>query len=278
LLCARFCHYARHQFWQLAVSAMANSDSLDRSTLSISATPDDAQGRRRPNPGATGGGGGRRREPAGGGRSVALNLVLAVLVAGLMVAGWFVANQHQLLTAEQKARQSAEQRLTVLEDRLRVTDEALTETGQDTGKQIDRWESEIRKLWAVSNERNKKWIEDNQAAVAKQRKQADNLAQAQKKLQSQLSDLQKSLGSIAELSRSVAAVDKKVGEVASTQSELVGRVNSARQAVASLQTGLVNRVEENEQAVASMDAYRTQLNQRLAKLERAQSTATGLAP
>ncbi len=232
-------------------------------------TPDSTARRR--------GGGGRRRPDSAKSSSIAVNLVLAVLVAGLMVAGWFLANQHQLLVAEQAAREAAEQRLAVLEDRLRVTDEALTETGADTGKQINRWESEIRKLWAVANERNKKWIKANETGLAAQTKGLESARSAQKQLVTQLAAIEKSVAKLADINVSVKRLDTKVGEIGATQKELVGRVNSARQAVASLQAGLVNRVEENEQAVASMDAFRGQLNQRLTRLEQSLNTAPGPA-
>lgn len=254
---------------------MANSTNQNRPTPTISASPDESQGRRRGG-GVGGADSGRRRSGgSGGGSSIAINLVLAILVAGLMVAGWFLANQHQMLGEEQQARKSAEQRLLVLEDRLRVTDEALTETGADTGKQINRWESEIRKLWAVANERNKDWIKANEAAVAAGAKQSKSLQATQQKLQQQLAALDASVAKLGKLSDSIAGVDKKVQDVAETQQQMVGRVNAARQAVASLQAGLTNRVEENEQAVASMDAYRGQLNKRLADLERALALPSG---
>ena len=129
-------------------------------TSSLSANPDDSTGYRR---GGKGGGSGRRRSAGGsggGGRSLGVNLILAVLIAGLVVAGWFIANQHQLLTAEKKALDSAESRIALLEERLRMTDETLIDSEQETEEQIGFWESEIRKLWAVSNERNRKWIKD----------------------------------------------------------------------------------------------------------------------
>ncbi len=254
---------------------MANNSNQNRPTPTLSTSPDESQGRRRAGGVGSADAGRRRSGGSGGGSSIAINLVLAILVAGLMVAGWFLANQHQMLSEEQQARKAAEQRLLVLEDRLRVTDEALTETGADTGKQINRWESEIRKLWAVANERNKDWIKANEAAVAAGAKQAKTLQAAQQKLQQQLTALDASVAELGKLSTSIARVDKKVGDVAATQQEMVGRVNAARQAVASLQAGLTNRVEENEQAVASMDAYRGQLNKRLADLERALALPSG---
>ena len=55
----------------------------------------------------------------------------------------------------------------VLEERLSATDNAMMQEGQDTKEQIGFWQDEIRKLWAVSNERNKKWIKDNERSINK---------------------------------------------------------------------------------------------------------------
>ena len=54
----------------------------------------------------------------------------------------------------------------------------------------------------------------------------------------------------------------------SAQRDLTDKVNVAQQTVAGLQSGLAGRVSENEQAVAAIDAYRLQLNSRLADIER----------
>ena len=71
------------------------------------------------------------------------------------------------MAKEQKALEDAEQRIAQLESRLRMTDETMTVSENDTKKQINFWESEIRKLWAVSNERNKEWIKKNEASLSK---------------------------------------------------------------------------------------------------------------
>lgn len=231
---------------------------------SISASPDDAAGARR-----GGGGGGRRRAAKDrGGSSIGVNLILVILLAGLMVAGWFVANQQQTLVAEKQAREAAEARIALMEDRLRMTDETLTEAGSETKSELGRWESEIRKLWAVSNERNKKWIEDNQAALKKHNGSLANLNKKQADLGTQLTSLQRSVAQQGDLRGELSQVSKQLEQMLKTQRELVDKVNAARQSVASLQAGLANRVTENEQAVASMDAYRVQLNNRLDALER----------
>ena len=101
-----------------------------------------------------------RRAPAKAPSSgMGTTLVLAIMVAGLAGAGWFIANQQQTLLAEQSRLDEANSRLAYLEERLSATDSAMSQEGQDTKQQINLWESEIRKLWAIANERNKEWIQ-----------------------------------------------------------------------------------------------------------------------
>ena len=234
---------------------------------SLSANPDDSSGYRR---GGRGGGSGRRRttSSAGGGRSIGVNLILAVLIAGLAVAGWFLANQHQLLTDEKKALDAAESRIALMEDRLRMTDETLIDSEQDTDEQIDFWEAEIRKLWAVTNERNRKWIKDNEAGLTK-------LGKTLTAIQTSNRDLGTAVGRHeAAFKQQQAIIDQltsmgiSIQQLANTQRDIVDKVNSASQSVASLNAGLANRVTENEQAVVAIDAYRVQVNTRLANIER----------
>ena len=110
--------------------------------------------------------GGRRpqrgRKQSDSGRSLFTNAIMVILVGGLVAAGWFIANQQQMLAAEKARLSDANNRLERLEQRLSATDTALSQGGEDTKEQISFWESEIRKLWNVSNERNRGWIKDNQ--------------------------------------------------------------------------------------------------------------------
>jgi hypothetical protein len=66
----------------------------------------------------------------------------------------------------------------------------------------------------------------------------------------------------------LASVDLQLQQIISAQRDLVDKVNVSQQTVAGLQSGLANRVKDNEQAVAAIDAYRLQLNTRLATIER----------
>ncbi len=199
---------------------------------------------------------------------IGINLILAVLVAGLVMAGWFIANQHQIIVADQATLATAEDRIAVLEDRLRVTDEAMTDAGADTQEQLGFWESEIRKLWAVSNERNRKWIKDNEAALAKLTKSVDNLSSSNRELAASVGRHESAFKQQQDIIDQLTSIELQMQQVFATQRDLVDRVNAASQTVSSLNAGLKNRVTDNEQAVASMDAYRVQTNSRLAELER----------
>ncbi|MEZ5558834.1 MAG: hypothetical protein R3E86_09890 [Pseudomonadales bacterium] len=237
---------------------------------SISASPEDSSGRRRT------GGASRRRAPGEPGpRMVGINAILAVLVTGLVVAGWFIASQHQQLTASNQALEDARARLAVLEDRTRVTDEALTETGQTTSEQINFWESEIRKLWAVSNERNKKWIEDNQKAIAGLKKSLTALEGATAEIKGTLGRHESAFAQQQTIVDQITSIELQMQQMVRSQRDMVDKVNASQQSVASLQSGLANRVKENEQAVAAIDAYRLQLNSRLADIERRLNSLSG---
>jgi len=240
----------------------------------ISTSPDDGSRRR------TAAGPSRRRggESGGGGGSRLLsNTILVVLIGGLAVAGWFIVEQYQRLEADARALTDAKERIDVLEDRLRVTDEALSETGEETNEQIDFWESEIRKLWAVSNDRNKKWIEDNQQAVAKLQESVSGLRSTAREIQSTLGRHESAFARQQEMVDQLTSVQMQLQQLSRSQRDLVDKVNAAQQALAKLDSGLANRVEQNAEAVEAIDAYRLQLNSRLADIERRLNNLAGPA-
>lgn len=233
---------------------------------SISTAPEDAA-RRRP------GAGGRRRaggDSSGPGRMIGINLILAVLVAGLVVAGWFIASQHQLLMDEQQKVASAHMRIEALEVGLRETGAVLTETGAETGEQINFWESEIRKLWAISNDRNKKWIEDNQKLLQRQRNTIASLESTDKNLKSAVDRHEGAFAQQQAVIDQLASIELQLQQILRGQRDLVDKVNVASQSVASMAT----RVADNEQAVAAIDAYRLQINSRLSIIERRLNTTS----
>ena len=232
-------------------------------TSGISAAPEDA--RRRPSTTS------RRRN--GGGRLIGFSLALAVLAAGLAAAGWFIANQQRLLTEEQRRVAEADTRIQALEDRLRMTDQVMSETDAETGEQIDFWESEIRKLWTISNDRNKRWIQDNQKLLQSQKRTIQALESADKTLKSSVARHENALGRQQEVADQLAAIELQLQRVLRGQRDLVDKVNAAAQTVASMNSS----VDDHEQAIAAIDSYRRQFNTRLVDIEQ-RLDALGSAP
>lgn len=239
---------------------------------SISASPDEATGRRRSSSGRKPRGGERGQEPEGGAGGSAGGgpgyVQLGVTVVGLLVAGWFIFSQHRMLATGQAELAAAEQRIQALEERLNMTSEALNETGESTTEKMDFWESEIRKLWTVVNERNMNLIKANAAAIGKVDKTVGEL-------DSTVAEMSASVGrhesAFARQEQMVDQITNLGAQMQQTQRALrdaIDRSNAAQQSVAGLNSGLAKRLTETEQAVQAFDAYRLQTNARLADIER----------
>ena len=232
---------------------------------SISASPEDGRTGRRPNAGGRAAQRASKRGGSGGGASFMTGLILTLLVAGLGIAGWFIMNQHKLLTAATEQRAQAEERLKVLEDRLRATDDLLTDADSDTKEKLGYWESEIRKVWDIAYATNRPWIKENQAALSAHNSQLETL---QVKLDQLSADLAEQSNKIAQSATAVAALEPlgdQLSELAEGQTKLEEKLGAEIKSLAG--SGLSERVVRNEQAVAAIDAYRVQLNGRLTDLQ-----------
>lgn len=222
-------------------------------------------------------GGARAPAKASTGRSLGMNLMVAVLIAGLAAAGWFIAEQMEMLKAEQARVSNANARLEVLEARLVATDSAMSQGGEDTKEQINLWESEIRKLWAVSNERNKTWIKDNERNVAKLLKAIDGIEAANRDMRAAVGRHESAFEQQQALVDKVTSLEMQMQQVARGQRDLVDKVNAATQSVASLRANLASKVDDNSEAIQSIDAFRIAINSRLADIERRLSGVAGPA-
>ena len=209
----------------------------------------------------------QRGRQSEGGRGVFLSGVLVVLVGGLAAAGWFIANQQQTLIAEKARLADANNRLERLEMRLSATDTALSQGGADTQEQLTLWESEIRKLWAVANERNRGWIKDNQKALKGLDKSVTGLQSTARDLKAATARHEEAFTQQAALIDQLTSVEIQLQQLVRAQQDLVDKVNTTSQAVAKLRAGLNSQVEDNTEAIAAIDAYRIATNSRFRDLE-----------
>ena len=210
----------------------------------------------------------RSRPRAKTGAAVVVHFLLGISLVGLIAAGWFLFVQYGQLERSQQTLANAESRIQALEDRLRLTDETLTESDADTSKQISLWESEIRKLWDLSNKRNKGWIEDNRAAIARH---ATGIAATEADLQdvkSTVSRLDASASRQQEVVDRLTALEMQTPRLVRQQQDLADKVNAASRLASGLKSTLESRVQDNEDAIKSIDANRARLNADVAELRR----------
>ena len=215
-------------------------------------------------------GGGRRpqrnRQPEGG-RGVFISGVMVVLVGGLVAAGWFIANQQQALIDEKTRLTDATTRLERLERRLSATDTALSQGGEDTQEQLTLWESEIRKLWAVANERNRDWIKGNQKALTGLDESVTGLQSTARDLKAATARHEEAFTQQTAMIDQLTSVEIQLQQLVRAQQDLIDKVNATSQAVAKLRASLDAQVEENTEAIVAIDAYRIATNSRFRDLE-----------
>ncbi|RMF14653.1 MAG: hypothetical protein D6758_11170 [Gammaproteobacteria bacterium] len=157
-----------------------------------------------------------------------------VLVVTLAVIGYWqysrqlqVIDQMQVQLAE-ASRQLKQSNLMIaqLQGELQDTDSTLQQSGNEVARQLKFLDSEMRKLWDISNKRNKKWIQDAQNDIKQLRQGARSLKgevqSLEKLLVSQAQSLEQVQTNTSALSVRLAALD----EVMMQTSEMVNGVGS----------------------------------------------------
>ncbi|TVS17846.1 MAG: hypothetical protein EA417_05350 [Gammaproteobacteria bacterium] len=240
---------------------MSTSDRDDLDGLpTIAPASDDIETRRR--------GGGRRSE-MGGGRGggstnlVVTNVLIAFIIAGLTACGWFIVAQNEALASVRSGIESVENRLGRIEERLDMTGDALSKTESETQEQISFWESEIRKLWDVSNKRNRDWIQENQRAIASLQQAQAGQRSTLDELNAKATQLTRGLEAQDQMLTQLSQIDSRLSEMLSRQRTLTDRVNTLTQQ----QAGMERRAKDSEEAIASMDAFRRDVVGRMSRLQ-----------
>ncbi|MFG1497052.1 hypothetical protein ABMA57_10480 [Saccharospirillum sp. HFRX-1] len=216
-------------------------------------------------------------ENGGGPGALVWGLLIAslVLVLALLL---LVLSQRQTLAQYDERLQLADDRLVTLEQALTQTDEsvAMNETSINArftslSAADDTQMSEIRKLWAVSNERNREWIEANQAAVADMdsrlgnvTSRLDNQSQTLSTVDTQLDEL---AALAADLDRAVTAVEGQLnGFDAQAIDERLVSLTLAQENQMMDIGELADQVDSLDRSLDSIDNGRLETNRRLVAL------------
>ena len=180
------------------------------------------------------------------------------------VGGWFV---YDVFEATEDELEKARARITRLEERVQITDEAVTETGASASEQINLWESEIRRL-EQQRKRNKSAIEENQAAFERRTKTVSAIETSMRGLKAQVSRHEGSFSQQQEVIDQLNTLQENVEQLFNQQRDLVDKVNVTSVTTSGLRSNLETRVKENEEAITAIDAHRREVNARLADLKR----------
>ena len=212
-------------------------------------------------------GGARRSSGGSDGSSFSNRIFSVILLLGLAAAGWFLFVQQEELGEERGRLDQANQRLMVLEERLSATDNAMMQEGQDTKEQIGFWQDEIRKLWAVSNERNKKWIKDNERSINKITASIDGVVASTRNIQAAVDRHESAFEQQQGIIDQLASLELQLQQIVRSQRDLVDKVNKVNASFSQIRGDLSGKVNDNVEAIESIDAYRVTLNAKIRELE-----------
>lgn len=199
-----------------------------------------------------------------------LAFVIVILAFVMAIGGFTLYEVQQKLDQTTVLLTKSKDQISELERRLSATDQGFAKSGSLVERRLASNEEEIRKLWDVSNKRNKTWIRNNETALSATRKEVEALAgtiggistsvdsvtNGFQKLDEKMSQLVLSM--IDENEELATAVSLVRGQVQDQSVELSGAHRNI--------TLLENRVKTTEEAINAIDQHRKQLNSSLSDL------------
>lgn len=175
------------------------------------------------------------------------------------------------LQESQKALAASNGRIAELEARLNLTSTESDQSVTKIHEKLDWADSEIRKLWGVAHDTNRKAIATNKSDVQTVSKVANTAAADAKKAnqlasshQSTLSTLQTRTGEqqlvLTRATEEIDALEQRLREVTDQANALGSQVDE-------LQNSLAPRVATNEEAIEAIDAFRRSANRDIQQLK-----------
>lgn len=204
---------------------------------------------------------------SGAGKSKTSGLFISLLLLSFAVSGFL----YYQLQGSLDVQQDMISRIVSMESKLSVTDESLSQSGaaiqallQDHEVKIDTNLSEIRKLWGVSYDTNRKSIDElraNSSTIA------NNLSGVVDRL--------------AGLEGRIDGFGSQMLIQAADVEDLLTRLRMTRDEL-NTQTNLISQLEtqssESLEAIDAIDAFRLQMNQKVVQLENEIRSLSSSAP
>lgn len=221
------------------------------------------------------------------GRNGPLLGIILLIMMGASGGGWFMWQEVEKLRAElsqsKELLSESQSRLGDLKENLASQSSTLNEAGSQIEKDLQLHMSEIRKLWDLSNKRNRPDIEANQKSiaalkksVAQQKKQLANteaIAAANKKTVAALqAQVQQGQVEASVISSQIEKLTAQLKELSAQNKALKNMISSQEIAITELQeisgAALEKKLTEVVQRLDAIDAHRRQVNARLDQHDR----------
>lgn len=187
-------------------------------------------------------------------------MALIVALIGLALAGY----SYWQLQQSQAMLNSAESRILELEKKLEMTGDESTASVAAIQAKLKWADAEIRKLWGVSFDRNKKSIEQNTQAIAALNKGAGGV---DAKIKAGLKDTKAEIRVINDLIDSQTTALVAVEIQAKAQLTQIQTLTDKARELDKLQADFKGRISRNEEAIQAIDAFRRNINQQLLQLK-----------
>lgn len=234
-----------------------------------------------------------KKSDGGGGVGTKVLVVLLFSLA-LGAAGYLWLKVQELNSVLEQSLRASQEQLGTLESKVNTQDKSLSMTGDKITSSINHLNSEVRKLWDLSNKRNRTDIDALQKTVqalqAKQEADAKSrteltaqLTQSQnevKTLKASLAKLQENDGRLKTLQDAIASLKSQQADLADTQASLSRQQQALDGKVSKQQTQLAavgkapavpndvsRRLADVEADILSINASRQQVNSRLNQLD-----------
>ena len=175
-----------------------------------------------------------------------LGIVFVLLLTGILGLSLWVS---ELSKTSKSVNSKVESRLLILEEQLQLADSTSTESLSDINSQLQFLDKEIRKLWDLSNKRNKVKIAELNEDIEKQTNALKELAATQ-------TNDQKNINAIQQESQKLSIL---VDELSRSNKENLNTQNK----IAELSRSILLL----EETVQAFDAYRKQNNELLQELQ-----------
>ena len=180
-----------------------------------------------------------------------LGVIFVLLLCGILALSLWVSEMSR---SSNQINERVESRLSILEEQLQLADSTSTEFLSDINTQLQFLDKEIRKLWDLSNKRNKVNITKLTQDISKQSKLLKDIAITQTNDQKNIQNIDAHL--------------KKLDQAAKNLNQL----NQSNTITAAKLVELNKNLLLLEETVQAFDSYRRQNNELMQELQLQVST------